>query len=85
MSESVAAVTSALPRNVLASARDLGRLDDAVRDVRRHRDLRLRLRDPLGILVDGREILDPRETAREALVLEEDLRRGAVERRLTGD
>ena len=53
--------------------RNPGGLDDAVGDVRRHRDLRLRLGDPLRILVDGREILDPGETAREVLVLEQDL------------
>ena len=64
-------------------ARDLGRLDDSVRDIRGHRNLRLRLGNPLWILVDGREILDPCETAREALVLEENPRRRAVERVLT--
>ena len=44
---------------------------------RRHGDLRLGLRDPLRILVDGREVLDPGQTAREVLVLEENLRRRA--------
>ena len=63
--------------------RDPGGPDDAVRHVRRHRDLCLRLRDPLGILVDGREVLDAGETAREVLVLQEHLCGGAVERLLT--
>ena len=85
MSESVAAVTLALPRNVPASSPGiLAASTTRSRDVRRHRDLRLRLGDPLRILVDGREILDPGETAREVLVLEEDLRRRAVERILAG-
>ena len=61
-----------------------GGLDDPVRDVGRHRDLRLRLGDPLRILVDGREILDPGEAARQVLVLEEDLRGGGVQRLLPG-
>ena len=83
MSESVAAVTIAVPRNEAGvSPGTFAASDDPYRDVRRHGDLRLRLGDPLWVLVDGREILDPGEAAREILVLEEDLRCCAVERRL---